>query len=244
MAVTKTSDATGPKLRPQPSREYLAITILTWLLCTSSGNTFEGGESRLLHLVSDIDDEDATSRYREERADNNVVVDDGPGSALSSDDKGALVTWLPNDPENPYNWSKVKKAFVAFTTVTTVLNSTIGSALPSNAIPYITKEWDVTSQTQAVLPISIFLVGKFKSRSMSPYTCPTNQALGYIFGENYASSPSSLQFMILTSSRSNYLGPRNRTIWSPAKRHWNFHDVLYMDNGMCPSTQLARLSHL
>lgn len=137
MAVTKTSDATGPKLRPQSSR----------------------GESRLHRLVSDIDDEDATSRYREERADNNVVVDDGPGSVLSSDDEGTLVTWLPNDPENPYNWSKVKKAFVAFTTVTTVLNSTIGSALPSNAIPYITKEWDVTSQTQAVLPISIFLVG-------------------------------------------------------------------------------------
>lgn len=51
------------------------------------------------------------------------------------------------------------------TTMTTVLNSTIGSALPSNAIPYITKEWNVTSQTQTVLPISIFLVGESSIRS-------------------------------------------------------------------------------
>ncbi|KUI53330.1 Polyamine transporter 2 [Cytospora mali] len=42
--------------------------------------------------------------------------------------------------------------------MTTILNSTIGSALPSNAIPYITKEWNVTSQAQSVLPISIFLI--------------------------------------------------------------------------------------
>lgn len=162
MAVTKNPDETGPELRPHPSREYMTITILSELLCTNHGNTFEGGESRLHRLVSNLDDEDATSRYREKQADNNVA-DDSPGSALSSDDERTLVAWLPNDPENPYNWSKVKKAFVTFTTVTTVLNSTIGSALPSNAIPYITKEWNITSQTQAVLPISIFLVGKFRS---------------------------------------------------------------------------------
>lgn len=40
-----------------------------------------------------------------------------------------------------------------------VLNSTIGSALPSMAVPYIVKEFNVTSQEQKVLPISVFLIG-------------------------------------------------------------------------------------
>lgn len=39
------------------------------------------------------------------------------------------------------------------------LNSTFGSSLPSNAIPYIADEFGVTSQSQLVLPISIYLVG-------------------------------------------------------------------------------------
>lgn len=37
----------------------------------------------------------------------------------------------------------------------------MGSALPSNAIPYFTREWGVTSQMQRTLPIAIFLVGMF-----------------------------------------------------------------------------------
>lgn len=40
-----------------------------------------------------------------------------------------------------------------------VLNSTIGSALPSMAVPYIMDEFHVISSTQRVLPISVFLIG-------------------------------------------------------------------------------------
>lgn len=40
-----------------------------------------------------------------------------------------------------------------------VLNSTIGSALPSMAIPYIAREFAVTSTPQMVLPISVYLIG-------------------------------------------------------------------------------------
>lgn len=50
----------------------------------------------------------------------------------------------------------------------TVVNSTMGSALPSNAIPYMTKEWGVTSQIQKTLPISIFLVGKSCEHEIYP----------------------------------------------------------------------------
>lgn len=54
----------------------------------------------------------------------------------------------------------MKKGFIVFTTMTTVINSTMGSSLPSNAIPYFTAEWHVTSETEKVLPISVFLIGE------------------------------------------------------------------------------------
>ncbi len=40
-----------------------------------------------------------------------------------------------------------------------VINSTMGSSLPSMAVPYMTREWGVTSDTQKVLPISTYLIG-------------------------------------------------------------------------------------
>ena len=40
-----------------------------------------------------------------------------------------------------------------------MINSTLGSALPSNAITYIASDFHVSNQAQLVLPISLFLVG-------------------------------------------------------------------------------------
>lgn len=40
-----------------------------------------------------------------------------------------------------------------------VLNSTMGSSLPSQAIPYIASEWNIEGQAQRVLPISMYLLG-------------------------------------------------------------------------------------
>ena len=42
-----------------------------------------------------------------------------------------------------------------------IINGTMGSSLPSNAIPFMAKEFGVTSPQQLVLPISIFMVGFF-----------------------------------------------------------------------------------
>ncbi|EGX88490.1 Major facilitator superfamily transporter [Cordyceps militaris CM01] len=69
------------------------------------------------------------------------------------------IEWKIDDPENPKNWSHTKKCLVTALTSMLVLNSTIGSALPSQAIPFIADYFGVTSQEQRVLPISIFLVG-------------------------------------------------------------------------------------
>ncbi|KAL6720483.1 hypothetical protein ACLMJK_002407 [Lecanora helva] len=70
-----------------------------------------------------------------------------------------IVSFSDGDPENPYNWSSRKKIFVLIVGIVSVLNSTLGSSLPSEAINYIAKYFHVTNEQQLVLPISLFLVG-------------------------------------------------------------------------------------
>ncbi|OJJ50068.1 hypothetical protein ASPZODRAFT_59151 [Penicilliopsis zonata CBS 506.65] len=70
-----------------------------------------------------------------------------------------VVSFGPDDPENPLNWSKGKKFYVLSAGVLQVMNSTIGSSICSGAITPMAKEFDITSQELLVLPISIFLIG-------------------------------------------------------------------------------------
>lgn len=43
--------------------------------------------------------------------------------------------------------------------ILTVINSTVGSSLPSGAISFIAEYWSITNEEQLVLPISVFLLG-------------------------------------------------------------------------------------
>ncbi|EER42519.1 polyamine transporter 4 [Histoplasma capsulatum H143] len=70
-----------------------------------------------------------------------------------------IVSFHSKDPENPVNWSKNKKRFIFTAGIVTVLNSTLCASLPSGAMPFIAKEFNITSKEQLVLPISLFLVG-------------------------------------------------------------------------------------
>jgi len=70
-----------------------------------------------------------------------------------------MVSFSNGDPENPYNWSAGKKIFILIAGIIAVINSTLGSSLPSGAINYISKDFHVTNDQQLVLPISLFLVG-------------------------------------------------------------------------------------
>ncbi|KAJ5493748.1 Major facilitator superfamily domain general substrate transporter [Penicillium fimorum] len=70
-----------------------------------------------------------------------------------------IISFGPNDPNNPVNWRTRRKFFVLASGVMQVMNSTIGSSICSNAIPQIAEEFDITNETILVLPISIFLVG-------------------------------------------------------------------------------------
>ncbi|KAL9598087.1 MAG: hypothetical protein Q9219_004718 [cf. Caloplaca sp. 3 TL-2023] len=99
----------------------------------------------------ELDTTDAKQRYQLEK-DGNPPPNPKKGSKT-------IISFPRGDPENPYNWSSRRKIFVLFVGVVSVLNSTLGSSLPSGAIDYLAEYFHVTSQAQLVLPISLFLVG-------------------------------------------------------------------------------------
>ncbi|KAI4112144.1 MAG: hypothetical protein LQ339_000152 [Xanthoria mediterranea] len=71
-----------------------------------------------------------------------------------------IIIFFPRgDPENPYNWSTGRKIFILFLGIVAVVNSTLGSSLPSGAVDHLAEYFHVKSQAQLVLPISLFLVG-------------------------------------------------------------------------------------
>ncbi|KAH9893852.1 major facilitator superfamily transporter [Xylariomycetidae sp. FL2044] len=114
----------------------------------------------LAELVRSLSAQDAATRYNEEEANNRTSTDGSPDSdSTRGSGRRTVISWRPDDEENPYNWSKWKKIAILITTMSTVINSTMGSALPSMAIPSMTAQWGVTSKLQKVLPISCFLIG-------------------------------------------------------------------------------------
>ncbi|KAJ8116266.1 hypothetical protein ONZ43_g4478 [Nemania bipapillata] len=120
----------------------------------------EKTRSQFSAIVRIISDQDAESRYKTEEADNGIQPS-SESHCISIHDTASkkIVSWEPNDKENPYNWSDRRKSMITIVTMLTVINTTMGSSLPSMAIPYMTREWGVTSDIQKVLPISTYLIG-------------------------------------------------------------------------------------
>ncbi|KAK0706947.1 major facilitator superfamily domain-containing protein [Lasiosphaeria miniovina] len=113
-------------------------------------------------VIEDGVNQDAFSRYGDEAAGNGVPYNHHSFSASSTyheDKEDMILAWEENDPENPYNWSGRRKAGILLTTMMLIVNSTMGSALPSNALPFIMDEWGIVSEQQKVLPISVYLIG-------------------------------------------------------------------------------------
>lgn len=52
-----------------------------------------------------------------------------------------------------------RKLVIVMIGIFITINSTIGSSLPSNAIPYIADTFDITDDTVKELPMSIYLLG-------------------------------------------------------------------------------------
>ncbi|VUC35884.1 unnamed protein product [Clonostachys rosea] len=66
------------------------------------------------------------------------------------------------EPDNPQYWPTKRKTFVLVTGIATVVNSTLNSSLPGNAIPSIVADFKLelaNNDPLLVTPISVFLVG-------------------------------------------------------------------------------------
>ncbi|KAG9257688.1 major facilitator superfamily domain-containing protein [Emericellopsis atlantica] len=109
--------------------------------------------------IDRVDTIDAMSICDDENGDKGLGALHSIRSRTRSRTNETVIGWTYNDPDNPQNWSNTKKSAVVFISGLTVINSTMGSALPSMAIPKITDEWGVTSPEQSVLPISVYLIG-------------------------------------------------------------------------------------
>jgi Na+/melibiose symporter-like transporter len=126
-----------------------------------------------------IDEIEVAERYKMEGEDNTIPLPETESTIrVDSPSPRKFISWEDGDSENPYNWSTVrikevlrrydtklltrtqrKKVSIVIIGMIVVVNSTLGSALPSNAIPYISKEFGITSKTARILPVSMYLVG-------------------------------------------------------------------------------------
>ncbi|KAK5164465.1 uncharacterized protein LTR77_009671 [Saxophila tyrrhenica] len=107
-----------------------------------------------LHAEQKSDDEKlATSR------DTSGDVSPAPSNDGQTEDDTNIISFTQDDPTNPYNWSRKKKIYVVVTAMVMVLNSTMGSALPSGATGATSRYYDVESDELLVLPVSIYLIG-------------------------------------------------------------------------------------
>ncbi|EAW11088.1 putative MFS multidrug transporter [Aspergillus clavatus NRRL 1] len=60
---------------------------------------------------------------------------------------------------SPNHWPLHKKLVIVVVTFLAVINSGIGTSLPSNAVPYLMRDFHVEDEAQSSLPTAIFLVG-------------------------------------------------------------------------------------
>lgn len=87
------------------------------------------------------------------------AAETGSGTEEKRNGSKQIITLSLSDPEHPNNWSRKRKALLTVGAIVTVIHSTLGSSLPSNAVSYVAEDFHVNSEIQMVLPISCFLMG-------------------------------------------------------------------------------------
>ncbi|BGP34230.1 hypothetical protein JCM10296v2_006045 [Rhodotorula toruloides] len=83
------------------------------------------------------------------------IVDAEKGARL---DDAKLVTWLPNDPENPRNWSTKKKWLQTFLPSILCFEAGLASSIITGGIPEMGEHFGV-SELVAGLTVCVFVVG-------------------------------------------------------------------------------------
>ncbi|KAK4191290.1 major facilitator superfamily domain-containing protein [Podospora australis] len=87
-----------------------------------------------------------------------------PPTFTSTEDAVTIVSFEPDDPANPYNWTMKTKALIILAATLTGVNSTMGSIIASANLFYdspnlLQATFNVPTGPQSVLPASLYLVG-------------------------------------------------------------------------------------
>jgi len=145
----------GAPLSQHTSRSQIPLNLVRTISSTSRRDEVNKADiDRQLDLEKadkshDISEESSSRTSRDENQNN--PSDHAAGKTI--------VSFSRNDPLNPYCWPLSKKLYVTITGIILVLNSTIGSSIATGASSQTAEQFDITSQTQLVLPTSMYLVG-------------------------------------------------------------------------------------
>ncbi|KAK9465930.1 major facilitator superfamily domain-containing protein [Lipomyces arxii] len=77
---------------------------------------------------------------------------------LATDDGFKLVTFTPNDPGNPKNWSKLYKWYITMTVAALCFAVAFGSAVVTGDLEAVAEYFDVSLEV-AILTVTLFVIG-------------------------------------------------------------------------------------
>lgn len=80
-------------------------------------------------------------------------------AALPPTTQRTIVSFDPQDAQNPYNWPSARKTYVLIICLVLVFNSTIGSSLSAGATAQIQEQFQITDDVLLTLIVSIYLLG-------------------------------------------------------------------------------------
>lgn len=154
--MTTKSEAVKPSAN---NNRELDEKLISLSKTTSGGSHVENSQAPPDDTsVSLAEDEDIDIEKTADSNDTSGSASRTPSEDGDSDGK-IVIGFEENDLSNPYNWPIRKKMYVVIAGIILVLNSTMGSALPSGAIETIAKEFEVRDDLLLVLPVSIYLIG-------------------------------------------------------------------------------------
>ncbi|KAK0365184.1 hypothetical protein LTR91_023708 [Friedmanniomyces endolithicus] len=115
----------------------------------------------ITEVVTSQETDDGARQSDLEKLDKSGDTSPTPSICPSEQHRGekTIVRFADDDPLNPYNWKRSKKLYVVIVSMVMVMNSTIGSSIASGASAETQRYFGVQSESQMVLPVSIYLIG-------------------------------------------------------------------------------------
>ncbi|TKA36791.1 hypothetical protein B0A54_11662 [Friedmanniomyces endolithicus] len=115
----------------------------------------------ITEVVTSEETDDGARQSDSDKKDKSGATSATPSICPSEQQRGekTIVDFADNDPLNPYNWKRSKKLYVVIVSMVMVMNSTIGSSIASGASAETQRYFGVQSESQMVLPVSIYLIG-------------------------------------------------------------------------------------